>query len=253
MCFRGLHGLRRNFNSHAPCGARPSLRVPPFRKSEFQLTRPLRGATSIFGTNIYNHAISTHTPLAGRDDDEAPEVPEAEDFNSHAPCGARLHYEFERICHEQISTHTPLAGRDYLDGSREKFITISTHTPLAGRDVLTDEDIEQRLNISTHTPLAGRDRLREVYGANVNDFNSHAPCGARRLRKNSFALTSKFQLTRPLRGATPWKPLARPSSKPFQLTRPLRGATSVLQKCGKMILNFNSHAPCGARRSHNRQ
>ena len=77
----------------------------------FLLTRPSRGATNAHGVTSYLVAISTHTPLAGRDPD------------SRIPCAVVT-----------ISTHTPLAGRDaYLLGAMNGS-KISTHTPLAGRD-----------------------------------------------------------------------------------------------------------------------
>ena len=84
--------------------------------------------------------ISTHTPLAGRDEVSCPQMIEL----------------------FKISTHTPLAGRDTesVVGTMSGII-ISTHTPLAGRD--GSESILRIFHaISTHTPLAGRDKkLRE--------------------------------------------------------------------------------------------
>ena len=54
-------------------------------------------------------------------------------------------------------------------------------------------------------------------------FNSHAPCGARRMF-----------------------PIRRRTSFRFQLTRPMRGATfNRIDSVSKV--DFNSHAPCGAR------
>ena len=58
-------------------------------------------------------AISTHTPLAGRDK-------------------SRIYSTLDL----RISTHTPLAGRDNTAaGSAWIMLKISTHTPLAGRDI----------------------------------------------------------------------------------------------------------------------
>ena len=102
------------------------------------------------------HAISTHTPLAGRDQDL-----------------------YRYATHYWISTHTPLAGRDKVGRNRTahprlflltrplRDVTasssrsvphgkISTHTPLAGRDEFY-EKVVYDMEISTHTPLAGRD------------------------------------------------------------------------------------------------
>ena len=54
---------------------------------------------------------------------------------------------------------------------------ISTHTPLVGRDrgLLT---LPPAQKISTHTPLVGRDRGVVSLLPPLEDFNSHAPCGA---------------------------------------------------------------------------
>ena len=88
--------------------------LPPrvLKTSVFLLTRPLRGATRaiIFFVfvhhNFYSHApcgarqwkfrpsifdgnISTHTPLAGRDNKPKENPMDGFNFYSHAPCGAR--------------------------------------------------------------------------------------------------------------------------------------------------------------------
>ena len=57
----------------------------------FLLTRPSRDVTVLERPDVYVDAISTHTPLAGRDDRYG-----------------LLIYAF------YISTHTPLAGRDHI-------------------------------------------------------------------------------------------------------------------------------------------
>ena len=56
--------------------------------------------------------ISTHAPLAGRDQQVL----------------------FARSIYELISTHAPLAGRDKQAKINERVAEISTHAPLAGRD-----------------------------------------------------------------------------------------------------------------------
>ena len=59
--------------------------------------------------------ISTHTPLAGRDQNES-------------------EYDVAEVA---ISTHTPLAGRDARTAAgQQNDAAISTHTPLAGRDFI---------------------------------------------------------------------------------------------------------------------
>ena len=123
-------------------------------------------------------------------------------FNSHAPCGARHLPWCMCMSDTEISTHTPHAGRDICGAQTTPSWQISTHTPHAGRDVFIIM-LRCSRNISTHTPHAGRDSTRRRTVGSLHYFNSHAPCGARRavLPPPSIALT--FQLTRPMRGATP--------------------------------------------------
>ena len=78
------------FNPRAPCGARPDFGEDIDNCPKFQPTRPLRGATEVCGLGAVDGLISTHTPLAGRD---------------QVRCGASCSTS-------RISTHAPLAGRD---------------------------------------------------------------------------------------------------------------------------------------------
>ncbi len=73
--------------------------------------------------------ISTHTPLAGRDD-------------IYALLAIMGH----------ISTHTPLAGRDKKSDAFLRIYNISTHTPLAGRDVLDRLRCQGRWHFYSHAP-----------------------------------------------------------------------------------------------------
>ena len=103
--------LRHDFNPRAPCGARPATgwRAGSRRK------------------------ISTHAPLAGRDD----QIPRA-------------------LAHAVISTHAPLAGRDV--GERVTVHTpaqISTHAPLAGRDIVYPKTCASTRKFQPTRPLRG--------------------------------------------------------------------------------------------------
>ena len=158
------------------------LNISSCQNSQFQPTRPLRGATPRPSTS----------ESAG------------DNFNPRAPCGARpqvIHFlvRMARI----ISTHAPLAGRD--NSTHNLFITricISTHAPLAGRDIFNTPPHEHT-NISTHAPLAGRDLKIELPSKSVLYISTHAPLAG---RDPSFLSTHfhkfSFQPTRPLRGAT---------------------------------------------------
>ncbi len=64
---KGLHTHNFDFNPRAPCGARPCLGVTRAHYIKFQPTRPLRGATVKLVIAGVTYGISTHAPLAGRD------------------------------------------------------------------------------------------------------------------------------------------------------------------------------------------
>ena len=99
------------------------------------------------------------------------------------------------------------------------------------------------IKISTHTPHAGRDPIHSTRCHDVVDFNSHAPCGARPEESSVISDLSRFQLTRPMRGATcTIDHSGSPSA--FQLTRPMRGATMLTHsvKYGVVISTHTPHA-----------
>ena len=78
------------FTCRAPQGARRyGQRSHGVLLMIFQPTRPLRGATNFVNSSYSHFSISTHAPLAGRDQLKALNVLDS-----------------------QISTHAPLAGRD---------------------------------------------------------------------------------------------------------------------------------------------
>ena len=100
------------FNPRAPCGARRTSILCSLWSSQFQSTRPLRGATGrrLIAGSV--DCISIHAPLAGRD--RIPPVSnfEGSHFNPRAPCGARRSWDVFAGQYFTISIHAPLAGRD---------------------------------------------------------------------------------------------------------------------------------------------
>ena len=131
-----------------------------YRSRAFQPTRPLRGATIILflfavlgwdfnprapcGARLlscsFSHflvGISTHAPLAGRDERV---------YNS--------------VMRKLISTHAPLAGRDVYGGLYSTFgIGFQPTRPLRGATHQLLDGVTEHFGISTHAPLAGRDYL----------------------------------------------------------------------------------------------
>ena len=85
-------------------------------------------------------------------------------------------------------------------------------------------EISKYALISTHTPHAGR-----------NAFSWVPEFG-----------TVEFQLTRPMRGATPCPGGSALRADPFQLTRPMRGATHAIAEISKYAL-ISTHTPHAGR------
>ena len=128
-----------------------------------------------------------------------------------------------------------------------RYEEISIHAPLAGRDRLSLGLDSELVEISIHAPLAGRD------GAPTSDLQA----------------ATKFQSTRPLRGATSHTllpevrlsisihaPLAGRDLRArfghvhravFQSTRPLRGATETYFEYGHFGISISIHAPLAGR------
>ncbi len=102
----------RNFNSHAPRGARLMFLPISNTLCGFQLTRPARGATR------RQNQLERHTKK----------------FQLTRPArGATGHFSAV-VAGCKISTHTPREGRDYRLQQLEDKVNISTHTPREGRD-----------------------------------------------------------------------------------------------------------------------
>ena len=143
----------------------------------------------------------------------------------------------------------------------------NSHAPCGARR-LREITFFRSIHFNSHAPCGARQRCTPTPKTLVH-FNSHAPCGARPTTAHFWSVHGIFQLTRPMRGATNGQTGAT-NSKQFQLTRPMRGATNRIRRmpCAVQFqltrpmrgatmdaiaimmdrYDFNSHAPCGARR-----
>ena len=148
-----------------------------------------------------SHWISTHAPLAGRDNSlacasrsrslfqptrplrgattDAARPPVALlYFNPRAPCGARHDDEHRNDQYYQISTHAPLAGRDSIALRISSIGSISTHAPLAGRDGRTLTALQPDGTFQPTRPLRGATR-RESKWSGAGKISTHAPLAGR--------------------------------------------------------------------------
>ena len=106
-----------------------------------------------------------------------------------------------------------------------------------------------RLIISTHAPLAGRDVGQTYRIALSTIFQPTRPLRGATFMVGDVFSSMIFQPTRPLRGATNGRVILEKKGEEFQPTRPLRGATWLLVLILCFLLYFNPRAPCGARRA----
>ena len=173
------------FNPRAPCGARPAEGRGLDHTGHFNPRAPCGARPGWAVTGSGTSEISTHAPLAGRDNNgqfiphpatwlfqptrplrgatAVVAVPPVVDqnFNPRAPCGARLAPPL--LCHNNIET-------------------ISTHAPLAGRDNTHIAIDKPLINFNPRAPCGAR-RKRENLGRKQKYFNPRAPCGARRYQQ----------------------------------------------------------------------
>ena len=121
-----------NSNSRAPCGARHNQSAATNTGYQFQLTRPMRGATRERRNRSIVITISTHAPHAGRDRDFAAPAMPSINFNSRAPCGARLKMNAPVIRANPFQLTRPMRGATSCEAGSTSSYGISTHAPHAG-------------------------------------------------------------------------------------------------------------------------
>ena len=234
----------------------------------FQPTRPLRGATKKLKGDSDDGNISTHAPLAGRDEKAERRQRRWKHFNPRAPCGARREVKNEKIreryfnprapcgarlprlqlCRRagQISTHAPLAGHDDRSvGVLLGVVVFQPTRPLRGT-TFSRSGLYRETAISTHAPLAGHDSS-EARLCRPSRISTHAPLAGHDWRPDSSAteFRNNFNPRAPC-GAR--LQVSRPFSfpYPFQPTRPLRGATDDLL-ADAVPNEISTHAPLAGR------
>ena len=214
-----------NFNPRTPCGVRRVRCSATRRRTIFQSTHPLRGATP---------------------SEELQTLPTA--FQSTHPLRGATKSEPNTFTWGVISIHAPLAGCDQeicckalgKDG-------ISIHAPLAGCD---DHRVLFRhaVPISIHAPLAGCDLAVSRSSRRAANFNPRTPCGVRPESGNRRRQWEEFQSTHPLRGATRKRHDLHRKSE-ISIHAPLAGCDRCWRRSRRRSSHFNPRTPCGVRRN----
>ena len=194
-----------HFNPHAPCGARLHARRRPFRPRKISIHAPLAGRDNKARRLRRAVAISIHAPLAGRDRVVDQLLHRIAHFNPRAPCGARPHSPASRSVSCRFQSTRPLRGA----------------TPASCRSAPAYHHFNPR------APCGAR-RSETALCWSYRYFNPRAPCGARPCFYFPSVWDTMISIHAPLAGrdVCSCDPVVVQSK--FQSTRPLRGATANL-------------------------
>ena len=193
-----LCGGDEDFNPRAPCGARP---VPAARSEGevifqptrplrgathcsaialampgFQPTRPLRGATRLPRPVAVGLGISTHAPLAGRD--------------NFAPRPKHLQQSFQPT--------RPLRGATDVRRPSQTASRFQPTRPLRGATTNTARHTRYGRNFNPRAPCGARP-FGSCNSSRKNSISTHAPLAGRdsksvQITMHIFAITDKFQM-----------------------------------------------------------
>ena len=149
-----------------------------------------------------------------------------------------------------ISIHAPHTGRD---SEPDSMTSIRAHfnprAPYGARPVFL-QFLNLRVGISIHAPHTGRDHCVLRNPGHSQRISIHAPhTGRDRRSSSSKRLSSSFQSTRPIRGATFWVSLCSTSAGDFNPRAPY-GARLYRDDCHVPSLRISIHAPHTGRDSH---
>ena len=146
----------------------------------------------------------------------------------------------------EVSIHAPRAGRDLIDHLARRRRSVSIHAPRAGRDSRHEDSPSPQRGFNPRAPCGARQRLKliETLG---QCFNPRAPCGARQVYTHFHSSFGGFQSTRPVRGATLFKPCHHLRIR-VSIHAPRAGRDAEAKNRCPVYTGFNPRAPCGARR-----
>ena len=113
-------------------GVQPCIFKCRFENVQFLLTHPLRGATIMASNCLPVQAISTHTPLAGCNDESGKTIDEIKNFYSHTPCGVQLMRIKLHVLPQHFYSHTPCGVQLNVHGNLKIGIPFLLTHPLRG-------------------------------------------------------------------------------------------------------------------------
>jgi len=146
--------------------------------SEFQSTRPARGATDEPGADVGRVLVSIHAPRAGRDRSWSQRGPSGRCFNPRAPRGARLSSSSSPPSVMMFQSTRPARGATGCAVGKHLLFPVSIHAPRAGRDFGGDNSVSAPICFNPRAPRGAR-RVGSPDGWLWASFNPRAPRGAR--------------------------------------------------------------------------
>ena len=220
---------RRNFNPRAPCGARPPDGTISPVADDISTHAPLAGRDEIV-VLLHGHItnFNPRAPCGARHPSQTYKRPKELDFNPRAPCGARL---------DASVTVTPAAA------------DFNPRAPCGARQVSSVHFPARTRNFNPRAPCGARHK--RVFGVHRDaiHFNPRAPCGARLAGRRKITTMLGFQPTRPLRGATAGWAVTGSGTSEISTHAPLAGRDIKGGDVLSVSADFNPRAPCGARRT----
>ena len=196
--------FNENFNPRAPCGARPLRKAIIASKSEISTHAPLAGRDNFPRQNRGTIVISTHAPLAGRDPGLSSRRNKYFVFQPTRPLrGATEVNRCLRYEEYLFQPTRPLRGATPL--CRVLSVVLERFQPTRPLRGATGKAASSAAPspISTHAPLAGRDHISLVVHWVLHGISTHAPLAGRDVNGHKYLKHHyRFQPTRPLRGAT---------------------------------------------------
>ena len=168
-------------------------------------------------------------------------------FNPRAPCGARPFLFFAKWKKNEFQSTRPMRGATACVAALGMRITDFNPRAPCGARLAGGLQHHDSGNFNPRAPCGARLHFRKRF-KRLHNFNPRAPCGARQNKPLRTGLFTKFQSTRPMRGATNDKRILKILIS-ISIHAPHAGRDLNLESKTQLIDgNFNPRAPCGARR-----
>ena len=147
----------------------------------FQSTLPVRGATGLERSPVWDDIISIHAPRAGSDNDTLRQVLAVLHFNPRSPCGERLRLQLEEQAKEEFQSTLPVRGATRNEDGTPKLPKHFNPRSPCGERPPSLLGSPRSPYFNPRSPCGERPRC----GAGMRtppDFNPRSPCGERPAR-----------------------------------------------------------------------